>query len=145
LSDQIEQSVRRDLRLLELEKLNFEIGRLTLVSSTRQLEGARQRILLGRDPGGGSGTLDILSALNAQLNARNALASGYIRYEQLRTQLLLDLESLQLDARGYPIDERRSHTAADEFAADRGADAANIPVLPSPGAVPPARLAVPQK
>jgi hypothetical protein len=66
LSDQTEQSVRLDLRLLELERLNFEIGRLTLVSSTRQLEAARQRILLGRDAAGGSGTLDILNALNAQ-------------------------------------------------------------------------------
>ena len=47
LADRIEQAVRRDLRQLELQKLNFQIARLTLVSATRQLEGARQRILLG--------------------------------------------------------------------------------------------------
>ena len=145
LSDQVEQSVRRDLRLLQLEKLNFEIGRLTLISSTRQLEGARQRILLGRDPAGGSSTLDILNALNAQLNARNALANGYIRYEQLRVQLLLDMEALQLDSRGYPIDQRRSHAAACEFAADRGAAAGDAAILPPPAGLPAARLAVPKE
>lgn len=150
LSDQIEQSVRRDLRLLELQKLNFEIARLTLVSATRQLEGARQRILLGRDPAGSSGTLDILRALDTQLNARNALSIGYISYEQLRVQLMLDLEALQLDSRGYPIDERRSHSA-DGFAADRCGPSAppgatDAAVLPPPRNEPPAaRIAGPKK
>jgi outer membrane protein TolC len=144
LADQVEQSVRRDLRLLDLQKLNFEIARLTLVSATRQLEAARQRILLGRDAGGASTTLDILNALNAQLSARNALAGGYISYEQLRVQLMLDLEALQLDARGYPIDERRSH-AADEFAVDRSPRAGDPAVLPPPDGSPPARLIAPKE
>jgi outer membrane protein TolC len=150
LSDQIEQSVRRDLRLLELQKLNFEIARLTLVSATRQLEGARQRILLGRDQAGSSGTLDILNALNAQLNARNALSNGYINYEQLRVQLMLDLEALQLDSRGYPIDERRSNTP-DGFAAQRresptASGAGGAAILPPPrNEFPAARIAGPSK
>ena len=150
LSDQVEQSVRRDLRLLDLQELNFEIARLTLISATRQLEAARQRILLGRDPAGGSGTLDILNALNSQLSARNALSNGYINYEQLRIQLLLDLEAMQLDPHGYPIDERRSHTTPD-FAADRCVAAptgnpGNGNVLPPPrDGGPPARMASPRK
>lgn len=143
LSDQVEQSVRRELRLLDLQKLNFEIARLNLVSASRQLEAARQRILLGRDAGGASTTLDILNALNAQLSARNALSGGYIGFEQLRVQLLLDLEALQLDARGYPIDERRSDTS-DEFAADRAPGPGNVPVLPPPSGSPPARLVAPK-
>ena len=144
LSDQVEQSVRRDLRLLDLEKLNFEIARLTLVSATRQLEASRQRILLGRDAGGASTTLDILNALNQQLNARNALSGGYINFEQLRVQLLLDLEALQLDARGYPIDERRSDTT-NEFAADRCPGPVVPPVLPPPDRSPRARLVAPKE
>jgi outer membrane protein TolC len=150
LADRIEQSVRRDLRLLELQKLNFEIARLTLVSATRQLEGARQRILLGRDQAGSSGTLDILNALSAQLNARNALSSGYISYEQLRVQLMLDLEALQLDSRGYPIDECRPHSA-NGFADERRGPAAapgagDTPCLPAPrDAGPAARIAGPTK
>lgn len=123
-SDRIEQAVRQDLRLLELQKVNFEVARLTVVSAARQLEAARQQILRGREQAGSSSTLDILNALNALLNARNALANGYINYEQLRVQLLLDLESLQLDPHGYPVDERRTlppagGPACDAFAGDR--------------------------
>ena len=79
--------------------------------------------------------------------ARNALAAGYISYEQLRVQLLLDLEALELDVHGYPIDERRSHPA-DAFAGDRAAGhLPPAPVLPLHVDLrrgrPPARLAVP--
>jgi outer membrane protein TolC len=153
LSDQVEQAVRRDLRLLELERVNFEIARLTLISAARQLEGARQQIRRGRDVGGSSSTLDILNAQNSLLNARNALATGYINYEQLRIQLLLDLEALRLDPHGYPIDERRTTSPADEFAGDR-CPGPRIPcpvpgagpgTLPPPGERPPARLAPPAK
>jgi Outer membrane efflux protein len=146
-SDRVEQSVRRDLRLLELERVNFEIGRLTVVSAARQLEAARQRILLEKDTQGTS-TLDILNALNSLLTARNALASGYINYEQLRVQLLLDLEALRLDSRGYPIDERRPDTAhSADFAGDRYVPpAAATPGVPADGAggQPAARLQPPQ-
>jgi len=155
-SDRIEQAVRRDLRQLELQRVNFEVARLTVISAARQLEAARQQILRGREAGGGSSTLDILNALNALLSARNALAAGYINYEQLRVQLLLDLEALQLDPHGYPSDERRplpaAEPACDAFAGDRGdrpgpapAPAAGGPgrVDPPAGGRPPARLAVP--
>jgi outer membrane protein TolC len=142
-SDRIELSVRRDLRLLELARVNFEIGRLTVVSNARQLEALRQRILVENDPKGTS-TIDILNALNSLLAARNALASGYINYEQLRVQLLLDLEALRLDSRGYPIDERRPDTA--DFAGDRYVPpAAANPGVPADGTrgQPPARLRLP--
>lgn len=146
-SDRVEQAVRRDLRLLELERVNFEIGRLTVVSAARQLEAARQRILLEKDTQGTS-TLDILNALNSLLTARNALASGYINYEQLRVQLLLDLEALRLDSRGYPIDERRPDTAAfADFAGDRcipAAAASTAGPADVAGGQPPARLRPPQ-
>lgn len=150
LADRIEQSVRRDLRQLELQKLNFEIARLTLVSATRQLEGARQRILLGRDQGVGTSTRDIIDALNSQLAARNAMSSGYISYEQLRVQLMLDLEALQLDPRGYPIDERRPHSAngfADERLGPTAAPGSSGPaLLPPPGdGGPAARIVSPAK
>ncbi len=83
------------------------------------------------------------------IGARNALSSGYINYEQLRVQLLLDLEALQLDSRGYPIDERRS-LSANDFAADRGvapgpAGPGQSSLLPRPrDGGPPARIAVPR-
>jgi outer membrane protein TolC len=154
LSDRIELAVRRDLRQLELQQVNFEVARLTVISAARQLEAARQQILRGREAGGGSSTLDILNALNALLTARNALAAGYINYEQLRVQLLLDLEALQLDPHGYPSDERRSLSAVDPgcdaFAGDRPgpgpapATGSSVRVDPPADGRPPARLAVPQ-
>ena len=127
LSDQVEQSVRADLRNLDLTRVNFEIARLRVVSAARQLEGARQQLLRPQKGEADASTINVLNALNALLDARNALAAGYISFEQLRVQLLLDLEALTLDPRGYPIDERRP-----DFAGDRpaGADPAARLLLP---------------
>ena len=129
LSDQIEQAVRADLRNLDLTRFNFEIARLRVVSAARQLEGARQQLLKPQQGTADASTLNILNALNSLLEARNALAAGYISFEQLRVQLLLDLEAMTLDPRGYPIDDRRH-----DFAGDR-----------PPGAGPAARLLPPPK
>jgi outer membrane protein TolC len=105
-SDRIEQEVRLTLRSLRQARLSFEIARQQLVAAARQV--ANERILLNAPPrlqqqgGGGDPTLRTLQAL-AQLNAaRNNLAGTFIRYEQLRVQLLLNLESLTLDDRGLP-------------------------------------------
>ncbi len=140
LSDQIEQAVRNDFRSLEVQRVNFEIARLNVVSAARQLEASRQQIL---QPRGASDTttLNILNALNSLLAARNALAAGYINFEQLRVQLLLDLEALRLDPRGYPIDERRPDPFV-PFAADRGLPPA---VAVGPAGAPAARIANPAK
>ncbi len=105
-SDQIEQEVRLTLRSLRQARLSFEIARQQLIAAARQV--ANERILLNAPPklqqqgGGGDPTLRTLQAL-AQLNAaRNNLAGTFIRYEQLRVQLLLNLEALTLDERGLP-------------------------------------------
>ncbi len=104
--DQIEQEVRLTLRSLRQARLSFEIARQQLIAAARQV--ANERILLNAPPklqqqgGGGDPTLRTLQAL-AQLNAaRNNLAGTFIRYEQLRVQLLLNLEALTLDDRGLP-------------------------------------------
>lgn len=108
-SDQIEQEVRLTLRRLRQARLSFELSRQSLIAAARQV--TNQRILQNapqgpqqqqRGGGGGDATLRTLQAL-AQLNAaRNDLAGSYIQYEQLRVQLLLNLEALQLDDRGLP-------------------------------------------
>jgi outer membrane protein TolC len=105
-SDLIEQEVRLTLRNLRQARLSFEIARQQLIAAARQV--ANERILLNapqrlqQQGGGGDPTLRTLQAL-AQLNAaRNDLAGTFIRYEQLRVQLLLNLEALQLDDRGLP-------------------------------------------
>lgn len=137
LSDQIEQQVRLNLRSLRQTRLSFEIARQQLIAAARQV--ANERILLNAPPkvqqqgGGGDPTLRTLQAL-AQLNAaRNNLAGTFIRYEQLRVQLLLNLEALQLDDRGLP-------TNAAPPAADPGRAG---PARPGPASMDPPAPPVP--
>lgn len=107
LSDNIELDVRRDLRQLNQLRLSFEISRQQLLAAARQFENARITLLGPRDrrSANDTTTLNLLQALTNVLQARNALAQNYINYEQQRVQLLLDLEALQLDARGFPLHE----------------------------------------
>lgn len=105
LDDQIQQAIRRDLRQLENERLNFEIARQSLIAAARQVENARDQLLLGEGSGSAS-TQDVLNALNALLSAKNTLIGSWVSYETGRIQLLLDLEALQLDERGVYTDEQ---------------------------------------
>lgn len=103
--DTIVQAVRRDLRALEAERLNFEISRQSLVAAARQVELARLQ-LLAPDPGGdSSATQDALNALNSLLDAKNSLIASWVAYETARLQLLLDTERLQLDEQGQALDD----------------------------------------
>lgn len=116
LSDNIEFSIRRDLRTLKQLELSFEISRQQLLAAARQLETARLTLLgpVNRRSNNDTTTLNLLQALNNLLDSRNRLAGNYINYEQQRVQLLLDLESLQLDSRGFPTDDsNRLFSASD--------------------------------
>jgi len=105
LSDQIEQQVRQDFRQLNRLRISFEISQLQLLSAARQFENARLTLLGPREKrtANDSTTLNLLQALNSLLTARNQLVSNYINFEQQRVQLLLDLEMLHLDPRGFPV------------------------------------------
>ncbi len=130
LSDQIELQVRQDLRQLRQLRASFGIARQQLLSAARQFENTRLSLVGPQDQqqrGGGGGTdtatLQLQTALSNLLNARNALAAAYINFEQQRMQFLLDLEELQLDSRGFPIN------AAPRYAISPGpADPAREPV-----------------
>jgi outer membrane protein TolC len=108
LSDQIELQVRLDLRQLRQLRASFGIARQQLLSAARQYENTRLSLVGPQDQqqrgGGGTdtATLQLQTALGNLLGARNALAAAYINFEQQRLQLLLDLEELQLDPRGFP-------------------------------------------
>jgi outer membrane protein TolC len=107
LSDEVEREIRNDLRQLRLQQQRFEISRQQLLSAARQLDNARI-ILLGprnRRSENDTTTLNLLQALSSLLQARNALADTYITFQQQRVQLLLDLEVLQLDQRGFPTND----------------------------------------
>jgi outer membrane protein TolC len=133
LSDNIEFAIRTDLRTLNQLELSFEISRQQLLAAARQLESARLTLLgpVDRRSNNDTTTLNLLQALGNLLDARNRLAANYINYEQQRVQLLLDLESLQLDSRGFPTDESNRL-----FSASAGG-------LSMPEVVPPGRLGAP--
>ena len=121
LKDQIQQAIRRDLRQLETNRLNFEIARESLVVAARQVEQTRDQLLLAAAPGDSSSTQDVLNALNALLQAKNTLIGIWVSFHRNRMQLLLDLEALQLDERGILIDE-----SADFFDQPSGDSAAPL-------------------
>ncbi|MCS7468505.1 TolC family protein [Stieleria sp. ICT_E10.1] len=110
LQDVVVQAVRRDLRTLDAEKLNFEISRHSLVAAARQVEQARVQLLAPDQSGDSSTTQDALNALSSLLSAKNSLIASWVAYETARMQLLLDIESLDLDQYGQIGDDVRANT-----------------------------------
>jgi outer membrane protein TolC len=105
LEDQIDATIRQDLRTLELDRANFAIARLQLISAARGLEASRDSLLNETNVAASAATLNILNALNALVQAKSQLISTWISYESTRVQLLFDMDALQLSPRGVPIDE----------------------------------------
>ncbi|MBI3462466.1 MAG: TolC family protein [Planctomycetes bacterium] len=125
--DGIQQSVRRDLRQLETNRLNFEIARQSLVSAARQVQQTREQVLAETVAEDSSFTQDVLTALNSLLAAKNNLIGTWVSYEANRIQLLLDLENLPLDERGVYTDEHHNRTAPPSSDGDvAGAQAADL-------------------
>ena len=104
--DQVRQAIRRDLRQLQTERLNFEIARQSLIAAARQVEAARERLLIAERGQDTSSTRDTIDALNALLAAKSALIASWVNYQTSRVQLLLDLEALQVDERGLYRDDQ---------------------------------------
>jgi outer membrane protein TolC len=113
LEDQIDASIRLDLRNLEQERTSFGIARLALVSAARGVEASRDKLLLIQNAADTASTLDILNALSALLNAETTLINSWISYESTRIQLLFDMDALRLTPEGVPANE------SDNDAADR--------------------------
>jgi outer membrane protein TolC len=105
LDDQIQTGVRLDIRNLETDRASFGIARQTLISAARQVEAARDRLLVIPNAADTTGTQDVLNALSALLQAKSTLISSWINYETDLAQLLLDMDALQLDSRGLPDHE----------------------------------------
>ena len=104
VEDQVVREVRRDIRDLETNRINFEITRQSLITAARQVEEASDQLLLPGPASDSSHTQDSLNALNSMLQAKNALISIWVNYETTRVQLLLDLEALQPDPCVEPAD-----------------------------------------
>ncbi len=104
LGDRIEAQIRNDIRTLRLQRFSFEIARQSLIAAARQLENEQLLLTAPNQAAANTGdaTLRKLRALEQLLAAREQLSGSFIRYEQQRVRLLLDLEELQLDGRGFP-------------------------------------------
>ena len=137
-ADTVEQQIRFDLRALGQQRATFEITRQRLISSARQLQTLRRQLnapVQQADRGGGGGTSSTLALLQAQqalLDTRNQLVGAFISYEQQRVRLLLDLESLQLDARGVPTNDAAVDAAGSDRAGRPPADPATPPAAAAP-------------
>ena len=104
--DGITNTIRADLRALRISRLNFQIGRQTLISSIRQVDEAQIRLRTADESGNDSSpTQDLLNALSGLLAAKNALISNRINHEIARIDLFVDLELLYLDEQGNWINQ----------------------------------------
>jgi hypothetical protein len=131
LDDQIQAAVRLDIRQLELDRTNFGIARQLLIAAARQVEAARDSLIVNPNNTGTTGTQDVLIALNALLTAKSTLISSWISYQTDRTQLLLDMDDLRLNSRGLPENESGDSSSPSRLAAHLGA-----PVAPDQLAAP---------
>jgi outer membrane protein TolC len=105
LDDQIQAAVRQDIRQLETDQANFRITRQSLIAAARQVEAARDRLLVIPNAADTTGTQDVLNALSTLLQAKSTLLTSWISFQTDRTQLLLDMDALRLDPRGLPEHE----------------------------------------
>ncbi len=105
LDDDIQRAVRLDLRSLKAARINFDIARQSLIAAARQVEAAREELVVNGATADPTSTQNILIALNNVLLAENLLISTWVSYEVDRIQLLLDTEALQVDEQGIYHDD----------------------------------------
>lgn len=105
LDDDIQRSVRLDLRSLRADRINFELARQSLISAARQVEAAREDLVVKGADASPASTLNILTQLSNLLSAENSLVNTWTQYEIDRILLLLDTEALQVDEEGMYHDE----------------------------------------
>ena len=104
--DGITNGIRADLRALRISRLNYQIGRQSLISSIRQVDDAQTRLRTATDSSNDSSpTQDLLNALSGLLAAKNGLISNRINHEIARINLFVDLELLYLDEQGNWINK----------------------------------------
>ncbi len=111
LRDQIVQTIRLDMRELTLNRKQFDIGREQLISSSRQVEEA-EYALQRPSEGGSPVTLNLLTALNSLLTARNGLIADWVSYETYRLTLYSDFDLMDIDANGVWTYENDPETIA---------------------------------
>jgi Outer membrane efflux protein len=109
--DQVVQQIRLDMRNLVLNQRTFEVNREQILSAATQLESSEEEVRVPVDVNPAA-TLNLLTALNSVLSARNALISTWVSYETARLSLYRDFDLMDIDANGVWTNEN-DRTAID--------------------------------
>lgn len=107
--DQVSQSLRNTLRVVDLSQINFEIRRSAVRIAISQVLGARLKFFEPPKPGvprqiSPTAARDQVSALNDLLDAQNDFLNAWVSYEVLRMLLDFELGTMQLTPEGMWID-----------------------------------------
>ncbi len=109
--DLVVQQIRLDMRNLVLWQRTFEVNREQILSAATQLESAEEEVRVPTEVNS-SATLNLLTALNSVLSARNSLISTWVLYETNRLSLYRDFDLMDIDSNGVWTNENDS-TAID--------------------------------
>ncbi len=105
--DGIWQLLRGQIRQLQANRLNFELGRQSVRIAAAQIE-LNEDIRAFRDArglsSGPTAARDTISALTDLLNSQNALLNIFVNYEVVRRGLNFDLGTMELSPEGLWID-----------------------------------------
>jgi len=113
--DQVSQSLRNTLRIIDLSQLNFEIRRAAVRIAISQVglaryrliepaKGGAQAVVAGQSQISPTTARDLVSALNDLLDSQNDFLNAWVSYEVLRMLLDFELGTMQLTPEGLWID-----------------------------------------
>ena len=107
--DSISAGLRQTLRTIELNQLNLEIRRASVLIAIAQVEQAQLRLREPPKPGealqlGATTARDLVDALRGLATAQNDFLNVWVNYDIQRLGLDFDLGTMQLDDRGVWID-----------------------------------------
>ena len=105
--DTVWQVLRAEVRQLQRDRLNFELGRNSVRIAAEQIELNADIRQLNDARGQGSGPTaarDAIQALNDLLRAQNGLLGIFVNYEVVRRNLDLDMGTMELTPEGLWID-----------------------------------------
>lgn len=113
--DQISQSLRNTLRIVDLSQINFEIRRAAVLVAVSQVTQARLRLVEPPKGPVAAGVVavgqtsptaarDLVSALNDLLDAQNDFLNAWVGFEVLRVLLDFEMGTMQLNQEGLWVD-----------------------------------------
>ncbi len=113
--DQISQSLRNTLRIVDLSQINFEIRRAAVLVAVAQVTQARLRLVeppkqpvvagvVAVSQTSPTAARDLVSALNDLLDAQNDFLNAWVGFEVLRVLLDFEMGTMQLNQEGLWID-----------------------------------------